>query len=69
MWIKKKKIKPVCKSQNEELNKGRFEEQLLVLCAEICEPWDGFSPVSYHIQSTGQQVIKLLDIAGILLFF
>lgn len=64
-----KSSQPVCESQNEELNKGRFKEQLLVLCAEICESRDGFSPDSYHIQRARQQVIKLLDVTSILLFF
>lgn len=60
---------PVCQPKNEELNKGRFKKKLLILRAEVCESWDGLSPVSYNIQGTGQQVVELLDVAGILLFF
>lgn len=60
---------PVRQAKDEEFNKGRFQKQLLVFRAEICESWDGLSPVSYYVQSAGQQVIKLLDIIGILLLF
>lgn len=60
---------PVCQAKDEEFNKGRFEKQLLVLRAEVCESWDGLSPVSYYLQSTRQQIVKLLDVINVLLFF
>lgn len=58
---------PVRQSEDEELNEGRFKEQLLVLCAEVCESWDGFGPDFYHVQRASQQVIELLNITNILL--
>lgn len=60
---------PVCQAKDEEFNKGRFEKQLLILRAEVRESWDGLSPVSDYLQSTCQQIIKLLDVINILLFF
>ena len=53
---------PIGQSKDEEFNKGRFQEQLLVIVAKVCEPWYGFSPLFDHVHGTRQQVVELLDI-------
>lgn len=64
----KENPKPISQTEDEELHECRFKEELLILLAEVCEPWDGLRPLSYNIQGTSEQLIELLDITSIFLF-
>lgn len=58
---------PVRKAEDEELNEGRVQQELLVFRAEVREARDALGPLPDHLHGVCQQVVELLDVAGLLL--
>lgn len=60
-------LSPISQTQDEEFNEGRLQQQLLVLGAELGETRDALRPLPDHLHGGCEQVVKLLDVARILL--
>lgn len=58
---------PVREAEDEELDEGRFQQELLVFGAEVREARDALGPLPDHLHGGREQVVELLDVAGLLL--
>lgn len=56
---------PIRQTQDEELNKCRFQQQLLVLGAEVREARDAPGPLPDHLHGGCEQIVELLDVGGV----
>lgn len=40
---------PVCQAEDEELQEGRLQQQVLVARGQLCEAWDLLGPLADHL--------------------
>lgn len=53
---------PVRQPQHEQLQEGRFEEEVLVLFGQVGEARDLLGPAPDDLHGTRQEVVELLDV-------
>lgn len=58
---------PVGQAEDEELQEGRLQQQVLVAWGQLSEARDLLSPLADHLQGTRKQVVELLHVPGIFL--
>lgn len=58
---------PVGQTENEELQEGRLQQQVLVTGGQLGKAGNLLSPLADNLQGTREQVIELLHIPGVLL--
>lgn len=58
---------PVGQAEDEELQEGRLQQQVLVTCAQLGKARDLLGPLADDLQGPREQVVELLHIPGIFL--
>lgn len=58
---------PVGQAEDEELQEGRLQQQVLVACAQIRKARDLLGPLADDLQGPREQVVELLHVPGIFL--
>lgn len=56
---------PIRQAEDEEFNKSRFQQQLLVFWAEVAETRDALCPLSDDLHGGREQLVKLFDVVGV----
>ena len=57
---------PICKTEDEEFDERRLQQQVLVLGAEVTETRDALRPLPDHLHGGGEEVIELFDVVSVL---